>query len=140
MKQLLMLLAHTVISNLLFPLYAILCSLLVHDSLFLLEKLVYEEFCREKKTLREDIYKVSQTSTNFEQLLVLLQTFNPLASDDQGVACRNSICIKFLLSVPSCGLGNPFLRFCSEIKKLQNELRSCKKSYLECRWTVILIL
>lgn len=59
MKLLLMLLAHTAFGNLLFTLYAILCSLHVHDTLFLLEKLTCEEFCREKMTLREDIYKVS---------------------------------------------------------------------------------
>lgn len=47
-----MLLAHTVVSNLLFPLYAILCSLFVHDSLTLLEKLMYEEFCRGKNDLK----------------------------------------------------------------------------------------
>lgn len=54
----LMFLAHTVISNLLFPLYAILCSLLVHDILFLLEKLM-KSSVGEKMTLRDDIYKVS---------------------------------------------------------------------------------
>lgn len=54
----LMFLAHTVISNLLFPLYAILCSLLVHYILFLLEKLM-KSSVGGKMTLRDDIYKVS---------------------------------------------------------------------------------